>query len=352
MFPKDPATRRRLLRTFLILLAIPQVLIGVWALVDPSGWYTTFPGGGNEWLPLFGSYDQHLARDVGSSFLAIGVVLLLAALWMDRRLVLAAGAAYLAYQLPHFVYHLTADNVLSTGDQILNGILLGLGVFTGFAIFELSRPVRSAPAQEASDDAPGRLRSRPKGLYARYARWYTRRNYGGEMAPVDAYLHNKPLLIGYSAFETAVERAHRVDERLKYLGEMKAAGMAGCEWCMDFGSNLSLESGVTEQQLLDLPRYRESDAYDEVEKMVVELAEGMTSTPTHVPEELIDRLKEHFDDAQLVELTNAIAIENLRARFNHALGFEVQGFSEGAVCVRPEARPPAAAEPQQPAAAP
>ena len=167
------------------------------------------------------------------------------------------------------------------------------------------------------------------------------------MAPIDAYLHHKPLLMGYSAFETAVERSHRVDDRFKYLGEMKAAGMAGCEWCMDFGSKLSLEKGVTEQQLIDLPRYRESDAYDEVEKLVIELAEGMTSTPAHVPEELIDRLKEHFDDAQLVELTNAIAIENLRARFNHALGFEVQGFSEGAVCVRPEARPAAAAEPQR-----
>ena len=345
MFPKDPATRRRVLRAYLLLLAVPQIGIGLWALIDPSGWYSTFPGGGKEWLPLFGSYDEHLARDVGSSFLAIGVLLLLAAVWLDRRLVVASGIVYLVYQLPHFIYHLTADDVMTTGDQVLNGILLGLGVLTAGALFELSRPVHSAPAMTASDDAPGRLRSRPGGLYARYARWYVRRAYGGEMAPIDAYLHHKPLLFGYSAFETAVERVGRVDDRLKYLGEMKAAGMAGCEWCMDFGSNLSLESGVTEQQLIDLPRFRESDAYDEVEKLVIELAEGMTSTPAHVPEELVDRLKEHFDDAQLVELTNAIAIENLRARFNHALGFEVQGFSEGAVCVRPEARPTVAAAP-------
>ena len=350
MFPKDPATRRRLLRSFLILLAVPQITIGIWALVDPAGWFSAFPGFGREWLPGYGPFDEHLTRDVGSAFLGIGVLLALAAAWLDRRVVLAAGVVYLVYQVPHFVFHLIDDGGLSTGDYIVNGILLGLGVFTGFAIFELNRPVRSAPAMAASEDAPGRLRSRPRGLYARYARWYTRRAYGGEMAPIDAYLHHKPLLFGYSAFETAVERVGRVDDRLKYLGEMKAAGMAGCEWCMDFGSNLSLESGVTEQQLLDLPRYRESDAYDDIEKLVIELAEGMTSTPAHVPGELIDRLKEHFDDAQLVELCNAIAIENLRARFNHALGFEVQGFSEGAVCVRPEARP-AATEPQQPAAA-
>ena len=351
MFPKEPATRRRLLRAFLILLALPQVLIGVWGLVDPAGWFSTFPGFGREWLPAFGPFDEHLARDTASAFLGIGVLLLLAAVWLDRRVVLAAGVVYLVYQVPHFVFHLVDDGNLATGDYVVNGILLGLGVFTALALFELSRPATGAPALAASADAPGRLRSRPKGLYAASARWYTRRNYGGEMTPIDAYLHHKPLLMGYSAFETAVERSHRVEDRLKYLGEMKAAGMAGCEWCMDFGSKLSLEKGVTEQQLLDLPRYRESDAYNEVEKLVIELAEGMTSTPAHVPEELIARLKEHFDDAQLVELTNAIAIENLRARFNHALGFEVQGFSEGAVCVRPEARP-AAAEPQQPVAAP
>ena len=145
MFPKDPATRRRLLRTYLLLLAVPQVLIGVWALVDPSGWYTTFPGGGKEWLPLFGSYDEHLARDVGASFLAIGVLLLLAALWLDRRVVLAAGAAYLTYQLPHFVYHLTADDVMTTGDQITNGILLGPRRLHRLALFRAEPPRAHAP---------------------------------------------------------------------------------------------------------------------------------------------------------------------------------------------------------------
>ena len=50
----------------------------------------------------------------------------------------------------------------------------------------------------------------------------------------------------------------------------------------------------------------------------------------HVP-----RLKQHFDDAQLVQLTHLIALENLRARFNVALGIGAAGFSEGMVCARP-----------------
>src|SRR6266849_6572862 len=49
----------------------------------------------------------------------------------------------------------------------------------------------------------------------------------------------------------------------------------------------------------------------------------------------ISRLREHFDDAQLVELTHLIAVENMRGRFNLALGIGAAGFSEGMVCAVP-----------------
>jgi 4-carboxymuconolactone decarboxylase len=58
----------------------------------------------------------------------------------------------------------------------------------------------------------------------------------------------------------------------------------------------------------------------------------MTRTPVEVPDELFAALRNHFDERQMVELTSAIAWENFRARFDHALGIEAEGFSEGAVC--------------------
>ena len=61
----------------------------------------------------------------------------------------------------------------------------------------------------------------------------------------------------------------------------------------------------------------------------------MTRTPVEVPDELFSRLREAFNEAQLVELTATIAWENYRARFNHAFGLESEGFSEGAVCALP-----------------
>ena len=65
-------------------------------------------------------------------------------------------------------------------------------------------------------------------------------------------------------------------------------------------------------------------------------AEGMSRTPLAVPDDLIAELGKHFDERQMVELTASIAWENWRARFNHALGIEAQGFSEGAFCPIPE----------------
>ena len=62
----------------------------------------------------------------------------------------------------------------------------------------------------------------------------------------------------------------------------------------------------------------------------------MTKTPVEVPDELFAELRRHFDEAQLVELTAAVAWENYRARFNHAFGLEAQGFSQGAYCPLPE----------------
>jgi alkylhydroperoxidase family enzyme len=105
---------------------------------------------------------------------------------------------------------------------------------------------------------------------------------------------------------------------------------------MDIGSAVGRTAGVTESQLVDLPRYQESSAFSPLEKLVIEYAARMTTTPVEVPETLFTALRQQLSEAQLVELTATIAWENYRARFNHALVIEAQGFSERAFCALPE----------------
>ena len=93
--------------------------------------------------------------------------------------------------------------------------------------------------------------------------------------------------------------------------------------------------GVTERQLAELPDFETSDAFDELEKNVLRFATAMTETPVEVQDNVFDALRSHLNEKQMVELTSAIAWENYRARFDHALGIESEGFSEGAACAIP-----------------
>jgi len=167
--------------------------------------------------------------------------------------------------------------------------------------------------------------------------------------PFEAYARLPRLAVSYGALEGATAKLHRVPERLKVLAELKAATMSTCEYCIDIGSTIARRAGVSEAQLLALPRYHDSAEFDELEKLVLDYATSMSRTPVEVSDELFASLREHFDDAQLVELTNVIALENMRGRFNLALGIGEAGFSQGMVCAVPE---PDAAERAGASAAP
>jgi AhpD family alkylhydroperoxidase len=155
--------------------------------------------------------------------------------------------------------------------------------------------------------------------------------------PLEAYAHAPRLMLGYGMLEQATAKLDRVEPRLKVLAELKAATLTQCEYCIDIGSQIARRAGVSEQQLRALPHYRKSEQFDELERLVLDYAVGMSRTPVSVSDELFSELRAHFDEAQLVELTNVIAVENMRGRFNLALDIGAAGFSEGMVCAVPEA---------------
>ena len=92
---------------------------------------------------------------------------------------------------------------------------------------------------------------------------------------------------------------------------------------------MSRELGVTESKLQELSNYESSSLFSSEEQAVLRYADAMTDMPTEVPDGIFQPLCEYFDDSKIVELTSAIAWENYRARFDHALGVESQGFSDG-----------------------
>jgi len=181
---------------------------------------------------------------------------------------------------------------------------------------------------------------RPRGLdlIRRMTERQARKQFGTELEPTQILAHHKPLLVGYGAVGLALERYSKsVPHRLKLLAMLRTSQLTGCEWCMDFGSKLALDGGIGEAELRELSVWRGSERFDAVDRLVLEYAEAMSRTPVDVGEELFARLREHFDDKQVVELTMAIGLENLFGRVNWALGIESENFSQGSYCVRPDA---------------
>ncbi|MFN0305785.1 MAG: carboxymuconolactone decarboxylase family protein [Burkholderiales bacterium] len=72
--------------------------------------------------------------------------------------------------------------------------------------------------------------------------------------------------------------------------------------------------------------WRESTLFSESERVALEYAERITYTDQKVDDAFFALVKQHFNEAQIVELTAAIALENFRSKFNPTLGVESQGF--------------------------
>ena len=168
----------------------------------------------------------------------------------------------------------------------------------------------------------------PGGLVGRMITWYSRRAYGDVLDNGLALLHNRPVLWAVLGFERKVAKWDRLDPDLKILAEMASASAIGCSWCMDFGYYAAHSRGLAVDRLREVPRWRESGAFDDRERRVMEYAEAMTATPPTVDDAMTAALREDLGDEAFVELTMIVAVENERSRFNSALGLTSQGFSD------------------------
>jgi AhpD family alkylhydroperoxidase len=168
----------------------------------------------------------------------------------------------------------------------------------------------------------------PRTLFYRLTEWYTRRSFGMVAEPLQAMGHNPRVLGSDLLHETSLTRWKALDPTLKNLAEMASSVAIGCSWCVDFGYWIATSKGTDPAKMREVPRWRDSDVYTDLERKVLAYAEAMTATPPAVTDEMVADLRRDLDDAALVELTMMVAVENTRSRFNSALGLHSQGFSD------------------------
>lgn len=189
---------------------------------------------------------------------------------------------------------------------------------------------------------------REAGWSSRIAFFFTRRKLkqlaglkNGESAalldPLRMYAYLPKVLNAYGRLEQAQSTLqHVLSTRHRALAELKAATTVRCEYCIDLGSQIARQWGITDDELLALADYRDATCFSDVDKLVLDYATAISRTPVSVSDELFDGLRAHFTDAALVGLTHIVTLENLRARFNLALGIASPGVSGGQVCALPD----------------
>jgi alkylhydroperoxidase family enzyme len=171
------------------------------------------------------------------------------------------------------------------------------------------------------------------GLYGKALSIYARRTYGEVPDNAYVYWHNRKVLKAVFGFEQKVGRWKALDPHLKTYAEMASAGAIGCSWCLDFGYYKAHDDGLDLAKVREVPRWRESEVFDDTERAVLEYSEAMSTTPLAVTDEMVAGLIERLGVEAVVELTQMIALENMRSRFNSAAGLRSQGYSD--VCELP-----------------
>jgi hypothetical protein len=134
------------LRVGLAVLAVPSLLIGVWAAFAPRGFYDDFPGLGRMWVAPDGPYNEHLVRDVGELNLALALITVIALVALTPMLVRAVLAGWIVYSVPHLVYHLRHLDPFDTDDQV--SLIASLALVPVLAIVLLVIELRAGTPSE------------------------------------------------------------------------------------------------------------------------------------------------------------------------------------------------------------
>ena len=171
------------------------------------------------------------------------------------------------------------------------------------------------------------------GAYGAVMKYAARRMVGRVPDSMGVLWHHQAVMKDSMGIGRKVDGWRELPSDLASYAAMASAAAIGCSFCLDFNYFLAHNHGLDEAKVREVPRWRESDVFTDLERDVMAYAEAMTVTPPEVTDEMVAGLDRQLGHAAVVELTMMVAVENQRSRFNSAMGLASQGFSD--VCERP-----------------
>lgn len=118
----------------------------------------------------------------------------------------------------------------------------------------------------------------------------------------------------------AAVNASGLEPTLLELIKLRVSQINGCAFCIDMHFREATAKGEKSERLYLLDAWRESPVYTDRERAALEWAESVTLvSETHVPDDVFQQARKHFDETELVNLTLAVVAINGWNRF--AIGF-------------------------------
>jgi AhpD family alkylhydroperoxidase len=177
-----------------------------------------------------------------------------------------------------------------------------------------------------------RISEKPLNQYPWYLRpffWNQKRKYKQILKPALLWARVPPLFATVALLYGALDRKRSlIKPVLRSLITVRVSQINWCHFCVDINSSLLLERSGSMEKGLALENWRESDLFDEQERIVLEYTEAITYSDRQVTDDLMVQLRRYFDDDGIVELTGLIAFQNLSSKFNSALDVQPQGFCQ------------------------
>ena len=110
---------------------------------------------------------------------------------------------------------------------------------------------------------------------------------------------------------SAASQASGLERSLMELVRLRASQINHCAYCIDMHTKDARAHGETEQRLYALSAWREAPFYSDRERAALEWTEAVTLLgETHVPDEIFERVRQHFDESEMVALTFAVVVIN------------------------------------------
>jgi uncharacterized peroxidase-related enzyme len=152
--------------------------------------------------------------------------------------------------------------------------------------------------------------------------------FSGGFAPfgnqVAVMAHVPPALQHLMGMLLELREQRNVPLRYIELAVVAVSRINACAYCVAHHQPLLVVEGLSPEGAERILDYENHPELDDVDRLVVEFAIAVTRTPQRIRDALFDRLRRHFSEAQIVELTLRIALCGFFNRFNDALMIETE----------------------------